>query len=205
MHFQGDRSTMKAMVLNKLGSIADNRHPLEMANMPDPVLQDHEILISVSTCGVCHTELDEIEGRTPPPQLPIILGHQVVGRVDKSGSAAAKFRKGDWSLKRGLVVNHMANATWVVSTIIGGFSGQFIPERALGIDYALIAMFICLLVFQLKGRKYIVTAIIAGISAVFFSLVIPGNAYIILASIVAATLGVIFKKNRPGFTRMDTE
>jgi propanol-preferring alcohol dehydrogenase len=86
---------MKAMVLNKLGSIADNRNPLEMVDMPDPVLRDHEILISVSTCGVCHTELDEIEGRTPPPQLPVILGHQVVGRVEIAGAGATKFKVGD--------------------------------------------------------------------------------------------------------------
>jgi propanol-preferring alcohol dehydrogenase len=83
------------MVLNKLGSIADNRNPLEMVDMPDPVLRDHEILISVSTCGVCHTELDEIEGRTPPPQLPVILGHQVVGRVEIAGAGATKFKVGD--------------------------------------------------------------------------------------------------------------
>ena len=86
---------MKAMVLNKLGPMADNRHPLEMVDMPEPVLQDHEILISVSTCGVCHTELDEIEGRTPPPQLPVVLGHQVVGRVEATAAGATRFKLGD--------------------------------------------------------------------------------------------------------------
>jgi propanol-preferring alcohol dehydrogenase len=86
---------MKAMVLNQLGTIAENKSPLELVDMPDPVPRDNEILIKVSTCGVCHTELDEIEGRTPPPQLPVILGHQVVGRVDTSGAEAIKFRKGD--------------------------------------------------------------------------------------------------------------
>jgi propanol-preferring alcohol dehydrogenase len=44
---------------------------------------DHEIRIRVAACGVCHTELDEIEGRTPPPRFPIIPGHQVVGQVDR--------------------------------------------------------------------------------------------------------------------------
>ena len=86
---------MKAMVLNKLGSIADNRYPLEMVDMPDPVLRDHQILISVSTCGVCHTELDEIEGRTPPPKLPVILGHQIVGRVKAAAAGATRFKTGD--------------------------------------------------------------------------------------------------------------
>lgn len=115
----------------------------------------------------------------------------------------ARFRQGDWNLNRALVVNHTANMTWIVSTIVGGFSGQFIPERAFGIDYALIAMFICLLVFQLRGPKYILTAVIAGVSAVVFSLIIPGNAYIILASVVGATLGVLSKNYPSGLSRRD--
>ncbi|MBN1850831.1 MAG: AzlC family ABC transporter permease [Deltaproteobacteria bacterium] len=106
----------------------------------------------------------------------------------------SRFKQGDWSLNKALVVNHTANTTWILSTVAGGISGRFIPEHALGIDYALIAMFIGLLVFQCKGKKYIVTAAIAGVSAVIISLFIPGNAYIILASIIAATLGVVFKR-----------
>jgi len=117
----------------------------------------------------------------------------------------ARFLKGEWDLNRALVVNHTANMTWIISTIVGGFSGQFIPAGALGIDYALVAMFICLLVFQFRGRKYVITAIIAGISAVIFSLIIPGNAYIILASIVAATVGVLLKNNRSKFSRADNK
>lgn len=107
----------------------------------------------------------------------------------------ARFLKGEWDLNRAMVVNHTANMTWIISTIVGGFSGQFIPAGALGIDYALIAMFICLLVFQFRGLKYVITAIIAGISAVIFSLIIPGNAYIILGAIVAASLGVLIKNS----------
>lgn len=105
-----------------------------------------------------------------------------------------KFKDGDWDLNRSLVVNHIANFTWIVSTVAGGYSGQFIPERAFGIDYALIAMFICLLIFQLRGREYVITAIIAGILAVTLSLIIPGNSYIIIASVLAATAGVFIKK-----------
>jgi len=86
---------MKAMVLNKLGSLAQNTTPLELTDVPDPVPKQDEILIEISACGVCHTELDEIEGRTPPPRLPIILGHQVVGRVERSGGTASRFAAGD--------------------------------------------------------------------------------------------------------------
>jgi propanol-preferring alcohol dehydrogenase len=63
--------------------------------LPDPDPAEHEILIKVSACGVCHTELDEIEGRTPPMRFPMVLGHQIVGRVEKTGGKANKFKIGD--------------------------------------------------------------------------------------------------------------
>ena len=53
------------------------------------------MLLRVSACGVCHTELDEIEGRTPPPRYPVIPGHQVIGRVEKTGRAANRFKPGE--------------------------------------------------------------------------------------------------------------
>ena len=102
----------------------------------------------------------------------------------------ARLRQGDWDLDRSIVVNQVANLTWFISTVIGGYGGQFIPEKAFGIDYALIAMFICLLIFQLRGRKYIITAIISGIVSVILALLIPGNSYIVIASVIAATLGM---------------
>lgn len=86
---------MKAMVLNKICNLDENPTPLELTTQPDPVPRDDEILVRVSACGVCHTELDEIEGRTPPPRLPIVLGHQVVGRVAAAGRAARAFRLGE--------------------------------------------------------------------------------------------------------------
>ena len=86
---------MKAMVLKALSSMRENRTPLEPMDMPDPVPGENEILIEVSACGICHTELDEIEGRTPPPMFPIIPGHQVVGRVAGLGENAHRFREGD--------------------------------------------------------------------------------------------------------------
>lgn len=85
---------MKAMVLNEICSLKENRTPLELMDLPKPVPGDKEILVKVSTCGVCHTELDEIEGRTPPPKLPVIPGHQVVGTVIETGSDAHRFQQG---------------------------------------------------------------------------------------------------------------
>ena len=86
---------MKAMIINKITPVGDLYHPLELVDMPIPIPMDREILIKVSICGVCHTELDEIEGRTPPPVLPIIPGHQVVGYVVEKGRDVSKFKKGD--------------------------------------------------------------------------------------------------------------
>ena len=86
---------MKAMILNEISSIDENGTPLKMADLPMPVYGEREILVKVLTCGVCHTELDEIEGRTPPPRLPIVPGHQIVGLVEAVGSRARKFEIGD--------------------------------------------------------------------------------------------------------------
>ena len=86
---------MKAMLLKQLGNVDRSRTILEWEELPDPVPGEKEILIRVSACGVCHTELDEIEGRTPPPRLPVVLGHQVVGRVEEMGVDGDRFQHGD--------------------------------------------------------------------------------------------------------------
>jgi alcohol dehydrogenase, propanol-preferring len=86
---------MKAMVLKSIANLPETRLPLEPADLPMPIPQEHDILVKVSACGVCHTELDEIEGRTPPSKFPIVLGHQVIGHVEKAGSKADRFKTGD--------------------------------------------------------------------------------------------------------------
>ncbi len=101
----------------------------------------------------------------------------------------ARFRDTDWRPCEALTVNQVANAAWVLSTLIGGYGGQFIPAGFLGIGYALSAMFICLLIYQLRGRIYVITAIVSGSLAVCLSLFVPGNAYIVLASLLGATAG----------------
>lgn len=86
---------MKAMILNKISSLRTNKYPLELVEIPIPDIENNEVLIEVSVCGVCHTELDEIEGRTSPPKLPVVLGHQAVGTVVKLGSETIKLQIGD--------------------------------------------------------------------------------------------------------------
>ena len=105
-----------------------------------------------------------------------------------------RFRNSNWDWRQALVVNQTANLAWIASSIVGAYSGQFIPAGAFGIDYALIAMFLCLLVLQLRGRLYALTAIVAGVLAVCLALVIPGNSYVVLASVLAASIGVVCRR-----------
>jgi propanol-preferring alcohol dehydrogenase len=83
------------MVLKSVSGFTENPSPLVSAEVPEPVPGKGEVLIRVAVCGVCHTELDEIEGRTPPPAFPVIPGHQVVGHVAALGPDAVRFRPGD--------------------------------------------------------------------------------------------------------------
>ena len=86
---------MRAMQLERIADLDNEQEPLRLVQIEKPVPGPGEVLIAVRACGVCHTELDEIEGRTPPPRLPVIPGHEVVGSVAGSGSGASRFRDGD--------------------------------------------------------------------------------------------------------------
>jgi propanol-preferring alcohol dehydrogenase len=83
------------MLLETICSVEKDSKPLQFCEIRDPSPAEKEILIRISACGVCHTELDEIEGRTMPPRLPIVLGHQVVGTVAALGKNAGRFTCGD--------------------------------------------------------------------------------------------------------------
>ncbi len=83
---------MKAMILEQILPV--EKEPLKLIDLPVPKPDSKEILVKVSACGVCHTELDEIEGRLHP-KLPIILGHEIVGRVEELGSKVTKFKRQD--------------------------------------------------------------------------------------------------------------
>jgi propanol-preferring alcohol dehydrogenase len=95
MIYWEDCKTMKALVLKRVGPVYRNSIPLDLVELPDPEPGEGEVLIQVQTCGVCHTELDIIEGRTPPPQLPVVLGHQVIGRISATGPQVTHFQIGD--------------------------------------------------------------------------------------------------------------
>ena len=80
---------MRAMVLEKI------RSPLVLKEVPHPIPGAFEVLIKVDACGVCRTDLHIVDGELPAPKLPLILGHQVVGRVEKLGEKATKHKIGD--------------------------------------------------------------------------------------------------------------
>jgi propanol-preferring alcohol dehydrogenase len=86
---------MKAMVLRKVVNLSETPRPLDLMDLPMPTAGPTEIVVRVTVCGVCHTELDEIEGRTPPKRFPVVLGHQVVGVVDGVGGQVTAFKPGD--------------------------------------------------------------------------------------------------------------
>lgn len=83
------------MILSAIAPLADNNRPLQCVELDTPTPDDGQVLIRVSVCGVCHTEIDEIEGRTAPPLLPIVPGHEVVGRIAELGKNARRFGRGD--------------------------------------------------------------------------------------------------------------
>ena len=80
---------MRAMVLEAPGK------PLVEQELPEPEPADAQILIEVSTCGVCRTDLHIYDGELAEPKLPLVLGHQIVGRVIGAGKGAGRFAEGD--------------------------------------------------------------------------------------------------------------
>ncbi len=123
------------------------------------------------------------------------LAGYAYGITDESFAVnLTRFREGGWDRWRALTVNQLANAVWILATIAGTLLGQFVPQGAFGIDYALTGMFICLLVFQLQGRIYVFTGLLAAAISVGWYLLIPGDSYIVGASISGATLGYLLQQ-----------
>lgn len=84
---------MRAMALAAPGPIESA--PLHAEERPVPEPRAGEILVRVTACGVCRTDLHIVEGELPLPRSPIVPGHQVIGRVEAAGRGAARFARGD--------------------------------------------------------------------------------------------------------------
>jgi len=117
------------------------------------------------------------------------------GVTDESFAVnAARFKKGDWDRWRALVVHHAANATWLVASVSGCLLGSLIPPGAFGIDFALPAMFLALIVMQTHTRLHLITGLAAALLSVLFYLWLPGDSYALLATLAAATLGYALQR-----------
>src|SRR5215212_1302419 len=85
---------MQAWVLNGPRPVEES--PLARVDRPAPEsLGEHDLLIRVRVCGVCHTDLHIVEGEIPLPKLPVVPGHQVIDTVEQAGPSATRFRVGD--------------------------------------------------------------------------------------------------------------
>jgi propanol-preferring alcohol dehydrogenase len=80
---------MRAMILEKAGT------PLRFGDIPRPVPTDEQILLQVSACGICRTDLHVVDGELTEPNLPLVPGHQIVGQVVEKGRAVERFHNGD--------------------------------------------------------------------------------------------------------------
>ncbi|GAB6094895.1 AzlC family ABC transporter permease [Desulfatiferula olefinivorans] len=104
-----------------------------------------------------------------------------------------KFIQGSWTVRRAMVLSYTAYGSWVAGTVAGAVTGRFIEENALGMNYAMTAMFIILLVLQLKTPLHGVTAAVSGLVAALSARFIPGNGYIIIGAVTAATVGLLIR------------
>jgi len=86
---------MKAWLLKEPVDLSSDNQPLISGELPDPEAGPDEVVVKISVCGVCHTELDEIEGRIQCPSYPVVPGHQVVGRVVAAGQDVRALRPDD--------------------------------------------------------------------------------------------------------------
>jgi len=105
---------MKAMLLRETALLSQNPSPLSLANIDEPEIGNGEILIRVTACGVCHTELDEIEGRMKP-RLPIVLGHQVVGIVESSSDFSRSITTAPFGDDKVVTTGQRVGVAWIAS------------------------------------------------------------------------------------------
>src|SRR5438874_290470 len=80
---------MKAMVLS------ETKQPLRPLELPMPKPAAGQVLVRVSACAVCRTDLHVVDGELPEPKLPLVPGHEIVGRVEEPGPGVSRFKAGD--------------------------------------------------------------------------------------------------------------
>lgn len=124
---------MTAMVLDRIAAMESA--PLTLRQVSLPIPRAHQVQIKISASGICHTELDEIEGRLPPSKFPMILGHEIIGRVTQLGTSVNELHEGDrvgvtWlyqacghcSFCRQGTENLCTHALWTGKDVDGGYA-----------------------------------------------------------------------------------
>ena len=131
---------MTAMVLNRIAAMEST--PLTLRQVSLPIPRAHQVQIKISASGICHTELDEIEGRLLPSKFPMILGHEIIGRVTQLGTSVNELHEGDrvgvtWlyqacghcSFCRQGTENLCAHALWTGKDVDGGYAEYIVAEN----------------------------------------------------------------------------
>jgi alcohol dehydrogenase, propanol-preferring len=127
---------MKAMLFEGVGQ------PLRLAQIPTPQPASGQVLLRVAACGVCHTDLHIVDGELAQPKLPLVLGHQIAGRVVALGAGVTRFQvgqrlgvpwlgytDGDCRFCRKDQENLCDNARFTGYTLDGGFAGYAVADE----------------------------------------------------------------------------
>ncbi|PLX76705.1 MAG: branched-chain amino acid ABC transporter permease [Desulfuromonas sp.] len=118
------------------------------------------------------------------------------GVTDESFAVnTVRFKTGGWDRWRALVVHQTANGTWILSSMAGALLGGLIPSGAFGIDFALPAMFIALIVLQIECFLQVIVGLIAACVSVSCYLLMPGDSYALVAAVVAASFGFVLRRS----------
>lgn len=105
-----------------------------------------------------------------------------------------KFENNNWNSQKAFYVNQIAYITWVLSNILGGYTGFIIPFNGIIINYFLTSMFISLFVLQIKKYIYLLSGIIAGFLVIILNYFFKNNLMIIISTILAATISYFIEK-----------
>ncbi|WP_319778334.1 AzlC family ABC transporter permease [Maridesulfovibrio sp.] len=107
---------------------------------------------------------------------------------------STRFANGDMDKSETFLINSIAQAAWVGGTVLGIFSSTLINDvKPMGLDYALPAMFIALLIFQIKDKSHVIVGLITGILSTALALGGAGQWNVIIATLIGATLGAAVK------------
>lgn len=100
-----------------------------------------------------------------------------------------KFTEGIWDSQKAIIVNIISFSCWNFGNIIGGLAGAILPVSNEIASYTLTAMFICLLVLNLKNKAFIIVGIFTGAASIYLSLILKNSFYIVITAILGASVG----------------